>query len=135
MPTGFSAYPALPWTRSVEGLSSPLYGLKASRYRRGSAFTWHLQGRDSHPHGRSVVKVLFGIATYLSLLAVPKHFYLFRLNESHHREIVPIDCDDCQSRSSIGQEWDALDERKRCDRSFTVNPSQLLPPNSPHDLH
>ena len=53
------ACPALPWTRSVEGLSSPLYGLMASRYRRGSAFTWHLQGRDFHPHGHSVVKVLF----------------------------------------------------------------------------
>jgi hypothetical protein len=43
-------------------LSSPLYGLMASLYRRGGAFTWHLQGRDSHPHGHSVVKVRFGIA-------------------------------------------------------------------------
>ncbi|MFB8787339.1 MAG: hypothetical protein U7123_00415 [Potamolinea sp.] len=48
---GLFACPALPWTRSVEGRLSPLYGLMASRYRRGYAFTWHLQGRDSRPHG------------------------------------------------------------------------------------
>jgi len=40
-------------------LSFPLYGLMASRYRRESAVTWHLQERDSHPHGHSVVMVLF----------------------------------------------------------------------------
>ncbi|HEY9872383.1 MAG TPA: hypothetical protein V6D12_03055, partial [Candidatus Obscuribacterales bacterium] len=54
------------------------------------AFTWHLQGRDFHPHGHSVVKVLFGIAPYLSLLAVPKYYYLFRLNESHANAVNVI---------------------------------------------
>ena len=65
---GLSACPALPWTRSVEGLLFPFQALMASREPGENAFTWHLQGRDLHPQSHSVVKALFGIA--------PPFFYL-----------------------------------------------------------
>jgi len=88
----YSWVPCLSWTGSVEGLSPPLYGLMASLYRRGRgfyralcAFTGHLPGKDLHLHGRSVVKVRFGIAPYLSLLLIPQNPYRiwFLANESH----------------------------------------------------
>ena len=44
-------------------LSSPLYGLKTTRYRRGSAVTPAPGGRVSHPHGLSVIMVLLACAS------------------------------------------------------------------------
>ncbi len=63
------------WASSYR-LFTPLYGLMASRYRRGDAVTPAPGERDLHPHDYQVVKVV-------TLPAVPE-FVSFRLNESHH---------------------------------------------------
>ena len=63
-------------------LFTPLYGLMASRYRRGDAVTTALVGRDFHPHGYSVTR-LFEFLPPLFLASYPQAFRLFQLNESH----------------------------------------------------
>ncbi len=56
----------------------------ASRYRRGDAFTTAPVGRVLHPHGNQVTDQRDYSFT---LLAIPKHYCLFRLNESQEWEI------------------------------------------------
>ena len=63
-------------------LFTPLLGLMASRYRGGDAFTPAPGGRVLHPHGHSVIMVLMAYASFTKPV-IPKHFYLFRQNESH----------------------------------------------------
>ena len=57
-------------------LFTPLYGLMASRYRRGDALTPAPGEKDFHLHGYQVVKVL-------TKPSVPEHCYSFGMNESH----------------------------------------------------
>jgi len=65
------------WASSYR-LFSPLYGLMASRYRRGDAVTTAPVGRDFHPHGCQVVKVRLGLLPLSepcqSSLSITTHF-------------------------------------------------------------